>query len=647
MNCIIFERPLFIGILCILIALAFAGCSQPISPETSVQLIELRANETALITYEFEGPLTEEAEDWAEGDCTMQITIMIDGLTAMLQAADLSGSMTAEEKQELEESLAMLQEIRRDLRCNFTKNGDSGKLVYSFVLTKSLMQKMNEMNESPEDQTWEIEKNSEGNIRAILIPDVGFGIKSVKVKVQGELTEIKPDYYTSEGGYMVFSPPPILIEAEFIPEETGFFGIPFEIIIAIIAIIAAALIALYFLKFRKRKPRQPKILPQAKQQHMHSARTSRQEQQLLALKDQYEKDAGQTQARIQSPSQEKSVWQKPEEMKKRKQIIEQRIREEEKKKAEKTPSSSKSFYRKIFKIQDKIASMIQEKPKTQEPTGKEAMKRQEAQPQRRETPKAPVKKEKELKRERMQRPKKKYVPRRMRRFYREGQAEEREFEDFSYEQPRKRQSSNYDDSILKELKHGRETRPEAMDIAIDEITQFKKEHNRMPRKEDYELIADNILQQLPKEARTGRQREEKPMESGKARERYRRRREKKQGEKAVGIEKPFEETKTEPQNTGSDLNKELKGLEIKDILKQDSGDSLESLDSQAAGNEEFNLSGLETGETGNKCPNCKQSTEDILFCPECGSAFCQKCAKKEQIGSQTKTVCPKCGKKID
>jgi DNA-directed RNA polymerase subunit RPC12/RpoP len=71
--------------------------------------------------------------------------------------------------------------------------------------------------------------------------------------------------------------------------------------------------------------------------------------------------------------------------------------------------------------------------------------------------------------------------------------------------------------------------------------------------------------------------------------------------------------------------------------------------------DEFSLGGLTDLEAGqeteegqqNKCPKCGTVEAMVIFCPECGTAFCENCAKRVQAMGKTKTfVCPSCKAKI-
>ena len=45
----------------------------------------------------------------------------------------------------------------------------------------------------------------------------------------------------------------------------------------------------------------------------------------------------------------------------------------------------------------------------------------------------------------------------------------------------------------------------------------------------------------------------------------------------------------------------------------------------------------------NKCPNCGTKTTELVFCPNCGAAFCNHCAKKVDVQKEfIGYACPKC-----
>ncbi len=101
----------------------------------------------------------------------------------------------------------------------------------------------------------------------------------------------------------------------------------------------------------------------------------------------------------------------------------------------------------------------------------------------------------------------------------------------------------------------------------------------------------------------------------------------------------------QPTESESQLE-QLKKMEFKDLLK-------ESDEAKGEKSEEEELKELE-GEEGEeplagdeegpqKCPNCKRTTEKILYCPECGTGFCSQCAKSfKKQGNDEFYQCPSC-----
>ncbi|MDD5163659.1 MAG: hypothetical protein PHD95_05640 [Candidatus ainarchaeum sp.] len=261
------------------------------------------------------------------------------------------------------------------------------------------------------------------------------------------------------------------------------------------------------------------------------------------------------------------------------------------------------------------------------------------------------------------------IPRRMKRFYRKPETEEAAFGNYDSTETRepvqKAEKKDIKDLILEDINAQEKKSPKAMEIAVGQVSEFKAKHNRLPSPDEYDQIAENIFGQLkekeesqkfseakgreikriPTIAQGNQQAAEQP--SQQAQRRGRTKAERMAAKTGTG----FEEGQQAAQE--SSLNQsELKKLEIKDLLKEDSDElkefeeGNEEENSESEESKEFNLSELgneeETGEE--KCPNCGKTTEEIIFCPECGSAFCEQCAKIERIGSEKKIVCPKCGK---
>ena len=275
------------------------------------------------------------------------------------------------------------------------------------------------------------------------------------------------------------------------------------------------------------------------------------------------------------------------------------------------------------------------------------------------------------------------VPRRLKRFYREGV--EPPGEEKGMDVDRIPVGSVSDDSASNEPSAESDQNEIAKALAMDEVERFKEEHKRLPKKEEYDQIAENIFSQLKdkeqqKKAieRIERKRGKKPGEDRKEVQgissssdnaegkkesegnRIDRKKERfllRHGKPVPGMPVGKEETVSSGPAEGgiSSVEKELKDMNIEDLFSDEKkkGREKEGLEELEGIEGEFNLEGMENGDDDEgkggqeKCPKCGKPAEEVIFCPECGAAFCEKCAKKvEVVGNARNIVCPGCGKKI-
>ncbi len=226
-------------------------------------------------------------------------------------------------------------------------------------------------------------------------------------------------------------------------------------------------------------------------------------------------------------------------------------------------------------------------------------------------------------------------------------------------------------------------------LAFGEMQRFKQEHDRLPTRSELDQIADAIYRQIKQESneplqntgkprhsfleerRQRRQGFDQPVVSGKeektvegnlsALDDRRQRRLLRHGKKQERDEEKQGEFSQETQELPKQeqTETELAGINVSDLFSGEKSGGTEGglqandlLGDSDLGDLEKELASLEGGagtvskeiETGSaKCPNCKTRAEDILFCPECGAAFCSHCAKKvENLKDFTNFTCPKC-----
>ncbi len=197
-----------------------------------------------------------------------------------------------------------------------------------------------------------------------------------------------------------------------------------------------------------------------------------------------------------------------------------------------------------------------------------------------------------------------------------------------------------------------------MQLALGEVQRFKERHKRLPKKKEYDKIAESIYKQLKDEDKRkkllerhekGRKPKERKGRPGKGR-----------GKQSKLKEDAFAQLKNAAQGLESKsagaksaVAKELEGMSVEDLFGEG-----KTAKKKAASSEDFSLDDMSSLDSAPEedskaderggCPNCGNQTEDVIFCPECGTAFCEKCAKRvEKIGTAKKVVCPNCGKKVN
>lgn len=125
------------------------------------------------------------------------------------------------------------------------------------------------------------------------------------------------------------------------------------------------------------------------------------------------------------------------------------------------------------------------------------------------------------------------------------------------------------------------------------------------------------------------------------------------GRQALGPEDgqmPMLEGEDGGQNSGkSETLEELEELSknrenVKKLAGIDELSSLEEELLQGGEGDEFDLVDKELESGSVSCPKCGNPAEGLVYCPDCGDAFCDHCAKKiEALTDAVKYTCGKCG----
>ncbi|HLC92707.1 MAG TPA: hypothetical protein VJH23_03295 [archaeon] len=234
------------------------------------------------------------------------------------------------------------------------------------------------------------------------------------------------------------------------------------------------------------------------------------------------------------------------------------------------------------------------------------------------------------------------VPRRMRRFYRGEKPTE------------------------EEVKH------ESAQIAISEVDRFRETQGRYPARNELDEISQNVFDQLKrelaiadaeeKEKSTAQEKWAKQAKDGKSFLELRRQKhvaaktEEKAAKGTANGKKKITEEEETPIGGPEEYGEEAEGQEPSGEMEVDSEEISDDKNVQKLA-EMDEVSGLEKELSDddsdlverkidsdlNVCPRCGNRADELIYCPSCGEAFCDHCAKAvEAQGDSVKYTCPKC-----
>ncbi len=281
-----------------------------------------------------------------------------------------------------------------------------------------------------------------------------------------------------------------------------------------------------------------------------------------------------------------------------------------------------------------------------------------------------------------------YVPRRLRRFYRRkgkaekkgkglfgfllGKKESKEEKQISREEKMAARKKAEVERILAEMKWKakleteermaneifeqileakkkvpaeKEKYEQARAMTVKELREFRRKHKRLPQKDEYETIAEAVVEQLkapPHKIKEILEEEKKKLEK----------------EKEEVLKKVEEKVEEKPKKKKAaellempelEIGKEAEGEELKIEELGEGLEGMEELGMEGLGEEEElgELEELEGEEEKKICPKCKKPVKELIYCPKCGNAFCKNCAKSiKETPIAIEYVCPYCGYKF-
>ena len=221
-----------------------------------------------------------------------------------------------------------------------------------------------------------------------------------------------------------------------------------------------------------------------------------------------------------------------------------------------------------------------------------------------------------------------------------------------------------------------EVKSKGTEIAMKEVDKFKDVHERYPQKEELNEISKNVFEQLKTDISENKNEDKKIVDSiefgfdeeeqevegtkksfleeRKAKRKMKNAQSEKEPSKKEKIKSekslPKKETiQTPPAKEVTSGIKDLFAEEAKTIENTKNVnqlaeiDELGKLESELSEENDFDLIEKETEGTVNNCAFCNSKAKAIIYCPNCGQAFCDHCAKTIDVQKDfVRYTCPKC-----
>lgn len=232
------------------------------------------------------------------------------------------------------------------------------------------------------------------------------------------------------------------------------------------------------------------------------------------------------------------------------------------------------------------------------------------------------------------------IPRRLRRFYREGEEDGgetmNESNDLSGREMQRSDPVATTGGEQSEKYHqvNSHTRNEAIALALREVKKFMEQNKRLPRENERDEIAESLYSQMQSDMPSSNEKGSQSVAQRAALRRQRASEAKESNESVPSTAELLENQQPVSSEAtvapASSSNLDLSGLMLSDPLlggKGSTGDNLL----------------VENENVKNTCPHCQIKTDRIVYCPSCGNGFCPNCAKSAKSeGEKTNYTCPIC-----